>query len=86
LEEIWNREIEILASTEPWRLECYAGSEPVGNLLPTNQQVHRLFPGGDLRITENIVWNFGVGIGLTEAGSGLVYKTRIGILFGGKQN
>jgi len=67
-------------------LEYYGAIGPLGNVLPTNQQVHQFFPGGDLKIGENIVWNFGVGIGLTHAGNRLVYKARIGILFGRKQN
>jgi len=35
-----------------------------------------------LKISDNIVWNFGIGVGVTDAGNRLVYKSRIGILFG----
>jgi hypothetical protein len=63
-------------------LEYYGGTGPLGDLLPTNEQVHQLFPGGDLQISDKIVWNFGIGVGMTDGGNKLVYKSRIGILFG----
>jgi hypothetical protein len=50
-----------------------------------NEQVHQLFPGGDLKFGKNVVVNFGVGFGATEAGNRLVYKMRIGYLFGKKK-
>jgi len=43
--------------------------------------VHQFFPGGDFQITDNVVLNFGVGFGVTDAGNKLVYKTRVGWLF-----
>ena len=43
--------------------------------------MHQFFPGGDFQITENVVFNFGVGFGVTDAGNKLVYKTRLGWLF-----
>ena len=63
-------------------LEYYGSTGPVGDFLPSNEQVHQIFPGGDVKISENVVWNFGIGVGLTDAGNKLVYKSRIGILFG----
>jgi hypothetical protein len=66
-------------------LEYYGSVGPLGDLLPTDQQVHQLFPGGDLKFGENVVVNFGVGFGATEAGNRLVYKMRIGYLFGTKK-
>jgi len=66
-------------------LEYYGAVGPLGNLLPTEQQVHQLFPGGDLKFGENVVVNFGIGFGATEAGNRLVYKMRIGYLFGKKK-
>jgi hypothetical protein len=62
-------------------LEYYGSTGPVSDPLPGKQQVHQLFPGGDWQITENVVFNFGVGFGLTDAGNRLVYKTRLGWLF-----
>jgi len=43
-------------------------------------------PGADIKLSDNAVWNVGVGIAATETGNQLVYKTRIGILFGGKHH
>jgi hypothetical protein len=63
-------------------LEYYGSTGPIGDFLPSNQQVHQLVPGGDFKISENVVWNLGIGVGITDAGNRLVYKTRIGILFG----
>lgn len=66
-------------------LEYYASTGPVTNPLPRGQQVHQFFPGWDYQINDNIVWNFGIGVGATEAGNRLVFKSRIGILFGKKK-
>jgi hypothetical protein len=63
-------------------LEYYGSTGAIGDFLPANEQVHQLFPGGDVKLSENIVWNFGIGVGMTDAGNRLVYKTRVGILFG----
>jgi len=64
-------------------LEYYGAIGPLGDPLPGDEQVHQLYPGGDLKLSENVVWSFGLGIGATSAGNRLVYKSRIGILFGG---
>ena len=66
-------------------VEYYAATGPLFNPLPGAEQVHQFYPGGDLKLAENIVWNFGIGIGATPAGNRLVYKSRIGILFGKKK-
>ena len=66
-------------------LEYYGATGPFRDLFPVREQVHQFYPGGDLKLTENIVWNFGIGIGATPAGNRLVYKMRLGILFGRKQ-
>lgn len=63
-------------------LEYYGSTGPVGDFLPSHEQVHQFFPGGDLNISDKVVWNFGIGWGVTEAGNRLVYKSRVGILFG----
>ena len=62
-------------------LEYYGGAGPLFDPLPAREQVHQFFPGFDLKLRENTVWNFGIGIGATPAGNRLVYKSRIGILF-----
>jgi hypothetical protein len=43
------------------------------------------FPGADIHLSENIVWNVGVGWAATDAGNQLTYKTRLGVLFGHKR-
>ena len=63
-------------------LEYYGSTGEIGDFLPSDEQVHQFFPGGDLKLSENVVWNFGIGVGVTDAGNRLVYKSRIGILFG----
>lgn len=65
-------------------LEYYGSTGPLSNSLPLREQVHQFYPGGDLKLSENTVWNFGIGIGATSAGNRLVYKSRIGFLFGGR--
>ena len=62
-------------------LEYYASTGPVSDPLPSKEQVHQFFPGGDFQVTDNIVFNFGVGFGATDAGNRVVYKTRLGWLF-----
>jgi hypothetical protein len=63
-------------------VEYYGSLGEVGRPLPRAQQVHQFFPGADIQLRENIVWNVGVGIGATNAGNTLVYKMRLGWLFG----
>jgi hypothetical protein len=67
-------------------LEYYGAVGPIGQWLPGHEQVHQFYPGGDVKLSENLVWNFGVGFGATEAGNRLVYKSRIGWLFGPKRH
>lgn len=63
-------------------LEYYGSTGRIGDSLPAGEQVHQFYPGWDLQLSEKIVWNFGIGLGVTGAGNRLVYKSRIGILFG----
>ena len=46
---------------------------------------HQIFPGGDLRLTKNILWNVGIGAGVTSSTDRLVYKSRLEISFGGRR-
>jgi hypothetical protein len=62
-------------------LEYYASTGSITDPLPGKQQVHQFFPGGDFQVTDNVVFNFGVGFGATDVGSRLVYKTRLGWMF-----
>lgn len=47
-----------------------------------SQQIHQFFPGADIRLGEKVLWSVGVGIGATNVGSRLIYKSRIEISFG----
>jgi hypothetical protein len=65
-------------------LEYYSSWGPVPSLLPVSEQFHQILPGGDVKLANNVVLSFGVGVGATSAGNRLVYKSRIEISFGGK--
>jgi hypothetical protein len=64
-------------------LEYYGSTGRVFSPNPRDEQVHQFFPGADIQISENVVWNVGIGVAATPAGNKLVYKMRIGWLFGG---
>jgi hypothetical protein len=64
-------------------LEYYGSTGPVFNPVVTDEQVHLFYPGADIQIADNVVWNVGLGLAATPAGNHLIYKMRIGVLFGG---
>jgi hypothetical protein len=39
------------------------------------QQVHQFFPGVDLYLGDDLVWNLAVGLGVTSAGNRVTLKT-----------
>jgi hypothetical protein len=85
-DEGWDFEPAVRVAYEASRkldltLEYYGSTGPLFDPLPAGEQAHQFFPGFDLKLRENIVWNFGIGVGATSAGNRLVYKSRIGILF-----
>ena len=63
-------------------LEYYSDTGPFPVELPIHEQVHQFLPGGDLKLSEHLLWSFGVGVGATSAGNRLVYKSRIELEFG----
>jgi hypothetical protein len=63
-------------------LEYYGSYGPVSGFFPTNEQVHLFFPGADINITDNIVWNVGIGFAATPAGNQVTFKMRLGVQFG----
>ena len=67
-------------------MEYYGAPGPFGEFLPGHEQIHQFYPGWDFQISKNVVWNFGIGIGVTGAGDRLIYKSRIGVLFGHSHN
>ena len=62
-------------------LEYYGSYGPVDDFLPSSEQVHQFFGGGDLQLRENVVLNFGLGLGATSAGNRTVLKARLGWMF-----
>ena len=63
--------------------EYYGGTGPFRHFLPVHEQIHQFYPGFDYQINENLVFNAGIGFAATPAGSQLVFKTRVGWIFGG---
>ncbi|HEX2713996.1 MAG TPA: hypothetical protein VHM88_17520 [Candidatus Acidoferrales bacterium] len=57
-------------------LEYYSDAGRFPAFPPVDQQIHLLFPGGDLKLREDLLWSFGVGVGLTHAGNRVVFKSR----------
>lgn len=62
-------------------LEYYGSTGVLTNPLPGADQVHQFFPGADINLKGDIVWNVGVGFGATNAGNTMVYKMRLGWMF-----
>jgi hypothetical protein len=62
-------------------LEYYGATGVLTDPLPGSQQVHQFFPGADINLSSNVVWNVGVGFGATNAGNTTVYKMRLGWMF-----
>ena len=62
-------------------LEYYGALGPISDLGPARDQVHQFFTGGDLQLSTDIVLNFGLGLGATDAGNRTVVKLRLGWLF-----
>jgi hypothetical protein len=58
-------------------LEYYSSYGAIPSFLPLNQQIHQIYPGGDWKLTKNLLWSFGIGVGLTSTGERLIYKTRL---------
>ncbi|HEY9226208.1 MAG TPA: hypothetical protein VIP11_06155 [Gemmatimonadaceae bacterium] len=62
-------------------LEYYGATGVLFKPLPASEQVHQFFPGADINVNDNVVWNVGVGFGATNAQNTLVYKMRLGWMF-----
>jgi hypothetical protein len=48
------------------------------------EKVHRLFPGVDIEVRENLLWSLGIGVGLTSAEPRLLYQSPMEFSFGRK--
>ncbi|HEU5218800.1 MAG TPA: hypothetical protein VFU23_09080 [Gemmatimonadales bacterium] len=62
-------------------VEYYGGLGAVGDFLPRAEQTHQFFGGGDFQVSETVVINAGLGLGVTDAGNRTVLKARIGWMF-----
>ena len=56
-------------------VEYFGALGSVSGALPTEKEVHQIYPGFDWKVARRLQWNFGVGVGMTPAGNRLVYKT-----------
>jgi len=55
-------------------LEYYSDWGTLPLFLSVADQVHRIVPGGDFHLANNVTWNVGIGFGLTPSGDRLLYK------------
>ncbi len=62
-------------------VEYYASLGKVFDWSPKDAQVHQFFFGGDIALSEDVVWNLGVGVAATDIGNQKVLKTRLGWMF-----
>ncbi len=67
-------------------VEYYGGLGPLRDVLPVNDQQHSLYAGGDWKLGENLLWNFGVGVSATSAGDRLIFKSRLEFEFGRREH
>ena len=66
-------------------LEYYSSTGPFPTSVALDQQEHQIFPGADIKLGENLLWNVGVGVGLTSAGDRVILKSRMEYSFGRKR-
>lgn len=66
-------------------LEYYSALGPLRGFAHADEQIHQIYSGGDLKLSKNLVWNLGIGVGLTPAGDRLVLKSRVEFEFGRKE-
>jgi hypothetical protein len=67
-------------------IEYYSDWGPLPAFAPLRAQGHQIIPGGDVRLTNNIVWSVGLGVGITASTDRIVYKSRVEITFGRKRH
>src|SRR5258706_14103924 len=67
-------------------LEFSSSLGPLRDLPAVREQVHQVFPGGDLKLGERLSWSFGMGFGLTATGSRLIWKSRFELELGKKRD
>jgi hypothetical protein len=65
-------------------VEYYGDYGALPAFQPLRDQSQVVVPGGDFHLGKKVIWNVGIGVGLTSAGDRLVYKSRIEVSFGGR--
>ncbi len=65
-------------------IEYYGDWGQLTAFQPLGDQRHTVLPGGDFHLAKRVIWNVGVGFGLTSGGDRLIYKSRLEISFGGR--
>jgi len=63
-------------------LEYFSSMGLLSKLLPFGRQVNQLFPDARWKLKKSVLWDVGVGAGLTQSGNHLVLKSRIEYSFG----
>ena len=58
-------------------VEYYASTGPLPGGVALGKQTQQIYPGGDVKLSEKLLLNLGVGVGLTGTGSRLIYKSRV---------
>jgi hypothetical protein len=88
---VFSRDLHGPGIRDGWHFEPAAriGYEASKHITPSLEyygavgpRFHQLLPGADWKITDDLVWSFGVGAGLTAAEPRLVFKSRIEYSFG----
>lgn len=75
-------------SFEPAARIAYQASKRISPTLEyygaVTPRFHQILPGADWKISEDLLWSFGIGVGLTSAEPRLVFKSRFEFDFGKK--
>lgn len=90
---VFERDLHGPGIREGWNFEpaarvAYEASKRISPSLEYYSAItprfHQLLPGADWQITEDLLWSFGVGMGLTSTEPRLVFKSRFEFSFGKK--
>lgn len=90
---VFERALHGPATRDGWSFEPAAriGYEASKRITPSLEYYsavgpgfHQLLPGADWKITDELLWSFGIGLGLTATEPRLVFKSRFEFSFGKK--
>ena len=66
-----------------WRWSTTVASAPISDPVPLRQSAQAIFPSVNLDLGPRWEFNAGVGIGLTDATDGMLFKLILGRRLGG---